>query len=151
MRETFEGIVGFLQNDVGNADINAHLNDCSSRATYTSVASVDQFLKYTSEKLNTVTYFRVIAACAHSLLADDTTDTADRIGMSSFIRYFNFDTQKVKEEYLGFVETVMNKGAEALYTNICEVLVSKDILITKISLHVLNGTNAMSGEHFGLQ
>ena len=52
MRENFESIIAFLQNDIGDTDINAHLKDCSSRATFTSVALVDQFLKCSDEILD---------------------------------------------------------------------------------------------------
>ena len=135
-----------------NACLNADLKDLSSRVTYTSVASsLDQFLKCIDKKLDIETCSRITAAGDYSSLADETTDTADRDGMSIFIRYVNSDTQKVKGEYLGLAEMVGSKGTEALCTKNCEVLDSKDILITQLCFYALEGTDAMSGEHSGFQ
>ena len=66
VRENFESIKAFLQNDTGNADISAHLKDCSFCATYTSVASVDKFLKCLDEKLDKETCSRITAAGDYS-------------------------------------------------------------------------------------
>ena len=99
VRENFESIIAFLQNDTGDGDISALLKDCSSRAPYTSAALVvDQFLKCLDEKLDKETCSRIIAAGNYSLLADEKTDMADRAILSIFIRYVNSDTHKKEEE-----------------------------------------------------
>ena len=151
VRENFESIIAFLQNDIGDTDINAHLKDCSSRATCTSVALVDQFLKCLDEILDKEMWSRVIAAIDYSLLADETTDMADRAVLSVFIRYVNSDTHKVKEEYLGLVEIIRSKDADALCQKVCYLLHSKDIIIKQLRFHGLDSTNAISGQHTGLQ
>ena len=66
--------------------------------------------------------------------------------MSIFIRHVNSDTQIVKKEHL----RPWRKGTETLCKKIQEVLVSKDILITQLCFHGLNGTSAMSGKLSGL-
>ena len=71
----------------------------------------------------------------------------DRPVISNFIRYVNFDTQKVKEEYL----RPWSKGLETLCTKIWEVLVSKHILITRLCFYGLDGTKATSGKLSGFQ
>lgn len=51
----FDNILGFLQKDIDDADIHAHVKDCTSLAS-------DQFLKCIDEKLDTETSSRIIAA-----------------------------------------------------------------------------------------
>ena len=85
------------------------------------------------------------------MLADKTTEIADRVVLSIFIRYLNSDTHKVKEEYLGLVEIIGSKGAGTFCQKICDVLHSKDIIIKQLRFHGLDGTNAISGQHTGLQ
>ena len=57
----------------------------------------------------------------------------------------------MKEKHLGLVEIIGSKGADTLCQKICDVLHSKDIAIKQIRFHGLYGTNAMSGQHTGLQ
>ena len=61
VRENFQEIVDYLR-DLDDDDINTHLMDCTSRATYTSVATVDEFLKCISEYLENDLLTRIIAA-----------------------------------------------------------------------------------------
>ena len=94
---------------------------------------------------------RIIAVADYSLLADETTDVADRAVLSIFIRYVNSNTHKVKEGYLGLVETIGSKGAGDLCQDICDVLHLKDIVIKQLCFHGLDSTNAITGQHTGLQ
>ena len=68
-----------------------------------------------------------------------------------FYAMFNSDSNCVKEEFLGLVEVVGSKGAEALCRRICEVLQKKGVGVNQLRFHGLDGTNAMSVEIFGLQ
>ena len=151
VRENFGSIIAFLQNDICDAVISVHLTDCSSCATNTSAASVDQFLKCLDEKLDKETCSRIISAEDYSLLEGERTDMADKAVLSIFIRCINSDTHKVKEEYLGLVEIIGSKGAGTFCQKICDVLHSKDIIIKQLRFHGLDGTNAISGQHTGLQ
>ena len=54
------------------------------------------------------------AAGDYSLLADKTTEIADKAVLSIFIRYLNSDTHKVKEEYLGLAEITGSKCADSV-------------------------------------
>ena len=94
---------------------------------------------------------RLIPACDFSLMANETTDMADRAELSIFIRYVDSDSHEVKEEFLGLVEVVGSKGAEALFKLICEVLQDKGVDINQMRFNGFDGTNTMSGETSGLQ
>ena len=84
---------------------------------------------------------RLTATCEFSLLADETTDITGRAELAIFIRYVDSDCHQVKEKFLGVVEVVGSKGAEALCQIICEVLRQKDIAINGF-----DSMNMMSSE-----
>lgn len=150
LRENFSDIIDFIK-DIGDEDITKHLNDCSTRATYTSKTSAEEFVQCISDYLEDGFKDRLLAASEFSLLTDETTDISDRAELSIFIRYVNSDTHKVNEEFLGMVEVVGSKGAEALFNIICEVLENKGIDMNKMMFNGMDGTNTMSGERSGLQ
>ena len=85
------------------------------------------------------------------MLADKTTDMANRALLSVYIRYLHSFNNQVKEVYLGLVEIQDSKGAEALCQKICEVLCAKGFDIKQLIFHGLDGTNAISGERSDLQ
>ena len=86
-----------------------------------------------------------------SLIADETTDIAGRAELAIFICYVDSDCHQVKEEFLGVVEIVGSKGAEALHQIICEVLQEKGIDINLLRFNGFDGTNTMSGKISELQ
>ena len=85
VRKDFENVIKFL-NDLGDQDINDHLRESSSQATYVSTTSTDEFLHCLSDHLEGDFLSRLISACDFSLMADETTDMADRVELSTFIR-----------------------------------------------------------------
>ena len=86
MRKNFSDTFEHLQ-DLEDSDINDHLQTSCSRSTYTSVASVDEFIKCISDHLEGEILSRVIMVHGYSLLADETTDMADRAVLSVFLCY----------------------------------------------------------------
>ena len=61
VRENFEDVIEFL-NDLGDQDINDHLRESSSRATYVSTTSTDEFLRCLSDHLEGDFLCRLISA-----------------------------------------------------------------------------------------
>ena len=149
VRENFCDVVEFLK-DLGDEDIANHLRE-SRRATYVSTTSTDEFLKCLSDHLEEEFLSRLAAASDFSLMADETTDVADRAELSIFIRYVDADTHQISEKFLGLVEVVGSKGASALCDKICEVLLEKGIDMQQMRFNGFDGTNTMSGEISGLQ
>ena len=76
VRENFEDVIEFLK-DLGDQDINDHLRESSSRATYVSTTLTDEFLRCLSDHLEGDFLSRLISACDFSLMANKTTDMAD--------------------------------------------------------------------------
>ena len=60
---------------------------------------------------------RLINAVDFSVLADETTDMADRAELNIFVCYIYSDI-KVVEEFIGLTEVVSRKGAKHLCGNI---------------------------------
>ena len=85
VRENSEDVIEFL-NDLGDQDINDHLRESSSRVTYVSTTSTDEFLRCLSDHLEGDFLSCLISAYDFSLMADETTDMADRAELSIFIR-----------------------------------------------------------------
>lgn len=150
VRENFPDTVEFLQ-ELPDIDMEKHLHEASSRTTYMSKKSADEFVKCSSNYLEKGFKNRLLAASDFSLMTDKTTDIADHAEFSIFVFYVNSDTHAVAEEFLGLVEVVGNKGSEALFELICGVLVKKGIDIKNMGFNGMDGTNAMSGERSGLQ
>ena len=55
-------------------------------------------------------------------MADQTMDMDDHCKFPIFVRYVDSDCHEIQEEFLGMVEVVRSKGAEALCSKICNVL-----------------------------
>ena len=150
VQENSEDVIEFL-NDLGDQDINDHLRESSSRATYVSTTSTDEFLCCLSDHLEGDFVSCLMSACDFSLMADKTTDMADRTELSIFTRHVDSDSHEVKEEFLGLVEVVGSKGTEALFKLICEVLQDTGVDINQMRFNGFDGTNTLSGEISGLQ
>ena len=150
VRENFRDVVSFIR-DLGDADFTAHLNQSSSRATYVSKFSTDEFIACLSDFLEEGLLGKLVAAQEFSLLADETTDIAARAELSVFLRYVDSDVHRVREEYLGLVEVVGPKGSAELFELICEMLKSKGVDISQMTFNGFDGTNSMSGCITGLQ
>ena len=98
VQENFEDVIEFL-NDLGNQDINDHLKESSSQATYVSTSSTDEFLRCLSDHLEGDFLSCLISACDFSLMGDETTDMADRAELSIFIQDVDSDSHEVKEQF----------------------------------------------------
>ena len=133
---------------MGDQKIKKHLNESSSRSHDMSTVTV---LKLINDHLEQELLNDIISAGNFSLLADETTDMADRAVPSVYIHYVDPVNNQVKDVYLGLVEIQDSKGAETLCQKICEVLCVKGLDIKQLIFHGLDRTSAMSGERSGLQ
>ena len=137
--------------DLGDIDIQEHLHQSSSQATYISKASADEYLTCISDYLDDGLLSHLITAIDFSILADETTDVSDRVELVTFVRYADSDSNDVKEEFLGLVQIKGNKDAAQICEKISEVFRDKGIELSNMRFSGLDGTNNMSGEITGLQ
>ena len=98
-------VVEFIK-DLGDQDLSVHLWESSICATYVSTLSADEFIGCLSNFLEEGFLGRLTAAHEFSLLANETTDNAHRVGLAIFIHYVYSDYHQVREEFLGIVEAV---------------------------------------------
>ena len=83
VRENFQEIINFYQ-ELGDHEIKKHLNESSSRSHYMSTLTVDEFWKFINDHLEQELLNDIISAGNFSLLADETTDMADRAVLSVY-------------------------------------------------------------------
>ena len=94
---------------------------------------------------------RLVAAADFSFLTDETTDIGDCAKLCIFLRYIDSDIIELKEEFLGLVEVVGSKVAEALVNKIKDVFKEKGLDLSCMRFDGMDGTNTVSGERYGLQ
>ena len=126
IRENFEDVINYLT-DLGDKDIQEHLHQSSSRATYVSKASADEQLTCISDYLDDGLLSRLITATDFSILADETTDVSDRAELATFVRYVDSDSNDVKEEFLRLVQIKGDNGAAQICEKISELFRDKGI------------------------
>ena len=149
VRENFPDTIDFVR-EFPDEDIVKNFQGASSRATYASKISADEFMKCLSGYLEGFKN-RLLAASDVSLITDETTDISDHAELAIFVSYLNSDSHQVTEKFLGLVEVCGSKGAEALFNLICNVLKRKGIDIKQMRFNGMDQTNTMSGERSRLQ
>ena len=81
-------------------DIFQHINNAPKNSTYISTFSAEKFLKVVGDFLSDQIITDLIAAGDFTILADKSTDEADRSQMSIFVRFANaFDNNKPVERF----------------------------------------------------
>ena len=88
-------------------------------------ASVDKFLKCLSKHLADEFLNQLIVAQDFTLMADETTNIGDCCKLAIYFKHIDSDPHEIQEEFLGMVEVIGSKGAEALCTRICNVFQEK--------------------------
>ena len=124
VRKKFEEIIIFYQ-ELGDQKIKKYFIGSSSRSHYMPTVSVDEFLKLINDHLEQELLNDIMSAENFSLLADKTTDMANRAVLSVYIRYLHSVNNQVKEVYLGLVEIQDSKGAETLVKKFAKFFVLK--------------------------
>ena len=124
VRKKFEEIIIFYQ-ELGDQKIKKYFIGSSSRSHYMPTVSVDEFLKLINDHLEQELLNDIMSAENFSLLADKTTDMANRAVLSVYIRYLHSVNNQVKEVYLRLVEIQDSKGAETLVKKFAKFFVLK--------------------------
>ena len=150
IREIFEDVVDYLPN-LGDVDIQEHLDQSSSHATYISKTAVDEYLTFSSDYLKDGLLSHLITTSDCSMLTDEITDISHRAEVATFVRYIDSDSCNVKEEFLGLVQIRGNKSTAQLNKKITKIFCEKGIVLGNIQFSSLEGTNSMSGKIAGLQ
>ena len=87
-----------------------------------------------------------------TVLADESTDDANRSQMALFVRYVDAETNFPAETFMEKVKLTSSKKAIDLYETFINAFSAKSIEPSKlIRFTGFGGTNAISGERKGLQ
>ena len=89
-------------------DIFQHINNAPKNSTYISTFSAGQFLKAVPDFLSDQIITDLIAAGDFTILADESTDEADRSQMSIFVRFVDA-SEKKPERFLVIVKLATSK------------------------------------------
>ena len=84
-----------------------------------------------------------------SLLADESTDEADRSELSIFVHYVDLQKHCPVEKFLGITQVEHSKTAAGLAEILNDFFIKKGIDISKIKFTGLDGTSAMSSDKVG--
>nr|CAI5831362.1 unnamed protein product [Callosobruchus analis] len=86
----------------GDSVLETHLRDTSSRATYISKTSQNEFIKLCGEEIRQQIISRITEAGIYSLLFDETTDISGKSQISLSLRYVSDGF--VREDFICFVD-----------------------------------------------
>ena len=107
VKNNFEETIEYLA-DLGVDVIFQHINNAPKNSTYISTFSAEQFLKAVGDFLSDQIITDLIAAGDFTILADESTDEADRSQMSIFVRFVDA-SEKKPERFLVIVKLATSK------------------------------------------
>ena len=107
VKNNFEETIEYLAN-LRVDDIFQHINNAPKNSTYISTFSAEKFLKAVGDFLSDQIITDLIAAGDFTILADESTDEADRSQMSIFVRFVDA-SEKKPERFLVIVKLATSK------------------------------------------
>ena len=107
VKNNFEETIEYLAN-LRVDDIFQHINNAPKNSTYIFTFSAEKFLKAVGDFLSDQIITDLIAAGDFTILADESTDEADRSQMSIFVRFVDASEKKC-ERFLVIVKLATSK------------------------------------------
>ena len=126
--ENFASLVTFIGVDLGDKDIEMYLSTCGKNATYLSNVSVENLTEAISIFLEEKTLTSIQLSDNFALLADESTDEAQREQLGLVARYKPNGLSEIKEEYLGLIN-LPKTDAKTITSAIEQFFVAKNIQI----------------------
>ena len=139
-----------LRIEAGDSQLKHHFEHGPKNASYRSPIIQNEIIDLCGAIIREQIITRVKEACAYSILADETADISGKEQLSIGLRFFDEKANKIKEEFLGFVEL---EGLDA--RSIAKAI---DDLVTNLNLDPdkcvglgFDGCSTMSGKEGGVQ
>jgi len=85
-----------------------------------------------------------------AIMLDETTDISNKSQLSTVLRYFSQNENKIVERFLGFDDTSADKTAASLFNHVNQI-VEKFKIENKLVAQTYDGAAVMSGHLNGLQ
>lgn len=148
--DNFESLIKFLGCQLNDAEIKLHLDTCAKNATYLSHYSVQNMLECIALFVEESNLTLIKSCDAFALLADESTDKAQREQLGLIVRFKIPNEEGVKEQFLGLINLAQTDAASIMKA-IEGFMMAKGLDIKKCLFVSLDGANVMSGEISGLQ
>ena len=143
-------MISFLSDEIQEPIIKQYQESCPKNAAYDSPESCDSLLNSLNEQLKGETMEVLKDASDLAIFADEATSAARKEMMGLFLSAYDEKTKKVVVEFVS-ITSVSSTQSAVLMEKVCDIMRDNGIQIEKTRFSCLDGTNAMSGEHSGLQ
>ena len=150
VKELYPKMINFLSNELNEPIIKQYLDTCPKNAAYDSSDSCDGLLSSLNMHLKEKTVKTLVEAVDITIFADEATSAARKEMMGLFLSAYDETSKKVVVEFVSLAAVSSTQSA-ILMDKVREILSENNIDISKTRFSCLDGTNAMSGEHTGLQ
>ena len=131
----------FLSDEINEPIVKQALEMCPKNTAYDSSDSCDSILVALNSHLKEKLINTLINTADLAIFADEATSAA-RKEMRLFLSAYDEEKNKVVIEFVSIASVSSTKS---------EILLNNNINISNTHFSCLDGTNAMSGEHTGLQ
>ena len=149
VKQKYESFIRFSAH-LGVQEFQNNLNTMDKNATYLSHARVDDFITTISTFLRNKTIRDLGTAGNFSILADESTDEANRSQLSAYVRFIDPILHKPTEQFICVRKLSADQTAVSLMNELLNVFEVEQIDKGNLRFSGLDGTNTMSGEHRGL-
>ena len=120
--EELKKLINFIAFELEDLDLSAHILSAPKNAPYCTTNSVEEFLKLIGEFLHDQNVTDLQLSGDFTLLADESTDEADRSQAFVFARYVDVSSTLLVEKFLGIVKLSTSKRAIDLHVLIMKLL-----------------------------
>ena len=135
-------MIKFLSDEIKEPIVKQYLETCPKNAAYDSSDSCDSILvarnSHLKEKL------------INTLINDEARSAARKEMMGLFLHAYDEEEKEVVIEFVS-IASVSSTKSEILMDKFQEILLNNNIDISNTCFSCLDGSNAISGEHTGLQ
>ncbi|KAL4105175.1 hypothetical protein QTP88_020447 [Uroleucon formosanum] len=136
--------------DAGDQNLQNHLVTCSKNAMYTSWYIQKEIITACNSLMLQTLVHDINTAKSFTVLADETSDIANKEQLTLCVRYVNFGQNKLREDFLQFIE-VKDVSGKALSDTILNNLQSMGIETKYLVRQGYDGAASMSGIFNGTQ
>lgn len=136
--------------DAGDVCLENHLKNAPKNATFISSVTQNDIIHCCGDVILEKVIEKVKKANWFSVLADETTDAGHSEQMSISVRYVDFESKSVREDFIRFVK-VADLTGETLGRTIASTLQKSGLSLSNLRGQGYDGASNMSGNFKGSQ
>ena len=150
VKELYPKMIKFLSDEINEPIVKQYLETCPKNAGYDASDSCDSILVALNSHLKEKLINTLINAVDLAIFADEATSAGRKEMMGLFLSAYDKEKKEVVIEFVS-IASVSSTKSEVLMDKVQEILLNNNIDIPNTRFSCLDGTNAISGEHTGLQ